>query len=169
MECDQPVEVPLALSNLGILLMKRGQAEEAVASLEKALTLDPHNEMTLLRLGHIHKVEGRLGTASVYFLKALELDKRNVEALLYMAELHLLAGNTARANAYASRVVDLLRPDGFAAFVDEIGKGDNLLRVSPDLGSLLGLLHEAYDHKALLLKENAGHARDLDRQRRARP
>jgi Tfp pilus assembly protein PilF len=168
-ECDQPAEVPLALSNLGILLMKKGQAEEAVASLEKALTLDPHNEMTLLRLGYVHKVEGRLGTASIYFLKALELDKRNVEALLYMAELHVLAGNTVRASEYATRVVDVLRPEGFAAFVDEMGRNDNLLRISPDLDSLFGFLHEAYDRKALLLKENAGHARDLDQRTRARP
>ncbi len=168
-ECNRPVEVPLALSNLGILFMKRGQAEEALASLEKALELDPHNQMTLLRLGYVHKVEGRLGTASVYFLKALELDKRNLETLLYMAELHLLAGNTGQANEYATRVIDMLRPEEFAAFVDEMGKDDNPLKISPDLDRLFGLLHEAYDRKALRFKENAGYARDLDRQVRTRP
>lgn len=168
-ECDRAVEVPLALSNLGVLLVKKGRTDEAISALQRALSLDPQNELSLLRLGQVYRLDGRLGMASEYFRRVLKRNPRNVEALLGMAELRMCSGDTDRAEALVTRVVDTLRPEEFAAFIAEMEKKDHLLRISPDLTSLFGLLHEAYDRKALVFKENAGYARDLDRQSQTRP
>jgi tetratricopeptide (TPR) repeat protein len=168
-ECDRAVEVPLALSNLGILLMKKGRVEEAVSALQQALRLDPQNELSLLRLGQVYRLDGRLGMASDYFLRVLKRNPRNAEALLGLAELYMRRGASRQAYEVVTRVVDTLRPEEFAAFVDGMGKNDHVLRISPDLECLFGLLQEAYDRRALLFRENAEHARELEQQIQTRP
>ena len=168
-ECDRAVEVSLALSNLGVLLVKEGRVDEAVAALQRALRLDPRNELSLLRLGQVYRLDGRLGMASDYFRKVLKRSPRNVEALLSLAELHVRRGASSQAYEVVARVVDTLRPEEFTAFVAEMEKKDHLLRISPDLTSLFGLLQKAYDRRALLFRENAEHARDLNQQIRIRP
>ena len=168
-ECERAVEVPLALSNLGVLLVKEGRTDEAVSALQRALSLDPQNELSLLRLGHVYRLDGRLGMASDYFRRVLERNPRNVEALLSLAELHVRRGASGQASEVVRRVVDTLRPEEFEAFIAEMRKKDHLLRISPDLTSLFDLLYEAYDRRAILFRKNAEHARDLNQQIRSIP
>jgi Tfp pilus assembly protein PilF len=168
-ECNQPIEVPLALSNLGVLLVKEGRADEAVSALQRSLRLDPQNELTLLRLGHVYRLDGRLGMASDYFMRVLKRNPRNMEALLGLADIHVRRGASSKAYGVITRIVDTLRPEDFSAFIAGMRKKDHLLRISPDVERLFGLLHKAYDRRALQFKENAERARDLDQQVRTTP
>jgi tetratricopeptide (TPR) repeat protein len=64
---------------LGQALFERGQPDEARATFETALALDPENLIALRQLGDIARVSGDLDAARGWYHKLLEVDPQNDE------------------------------------------------------------------------------------------
>ncbi len=97
-----------ALTGLGEVLIRSGNAEEAAATLEKAHALDPAftpavagRALALARLG-------QQGEALALFELALELNPRDAAIFAGRAECRELAGNAAEAAADYRRAVEIL-------------------------------------------------------------
>lgn len=80
---------------LGQALFERGQPEEARATFETALSLDPENLIALRQLGDIARASGDLDAARGWYHKLLEVDPQNEEIAAQLAELDAPAHSTA--------------------------------------------------------------------------
>jgi len=109
-----PAHVP-ALTNLGVLLVGRGELEEARRCYTAALRADPHAPDTHFNLGNLHRRQGRLVEAAAAYAEALRLAPGHAPACL---NLGLVAGDTgdwAAAADYLRRATEL-DPDRAEAF-----------------------------------------------------
>jgi|GEM_PF-1445203 len=80
------------LNNEGIHLLNEGRNEEAAASIEKAIQIDPSKPELWSNLGHARAASGRLDDAEECFRKALSLDGSLEPALSGLGVLLVRAG-----------------------------------------------------------------------------
>jgi len=98
------------LNDLGILTYKEGDADEATALLQRAISLKPDYAEAYNNIGSIHREAGRLDEAAAYFTKAIEIDPTYAEALNNMAIVAFLKGDPQRAIPLFKRAITL-QPD----------------------------------------------------------
>ena len=91
LEKKQP-DRPIASSLRGSTLLKMGKPDEATASFEKALKIDPRYFPATAGLAGIELAAGRPEAAKKRFDDLLSLDPRNTSALLALAELKARMG-----------------------------------------------------------------------------
>ena len=72
--------------NLGELLGRKGQLDEAIECLKKAIELDPNIAVAHNELGLVLKIKGRLDEATACFRKAIELAPNLAEAHANLGE-----------------------------------------------------------------------------------
>jgi len=70
--------------NLGIFYINNDQPEKALEHLNKSLSLDPDNTLTLIGIGLAHSLQGNLKESEQYYKKALSLDPTLSEAHNYL-------------------------------------------------------------------------------------
>lgn len=93
--------------NLGNILMEQGQTKEALAPLEKAVTLAPNSAFCHLTLGiYYHKV-GRLDDAQRELEQATKLDQENAVAHYQLGRLYKDMHAIDRAQAEFDRTAEL--------------------------------------------------------------
>lgn len=93
--------------NLGNILMEQGQTKEALAPLEKAVTLAPNNAFCRLTLGtYYHKV-GRLHDAQRELEQATKLEPENAVAHYQLGRLYKDMHVMDRAQAEFDRTAEL--------------------------------------------------------------
>jgi FimV-like protein len=81
----------------GSVLLLAGQGDQARASFERALELDPGNSRALLGLGTLAGRSGDVPDAIALLDRAVEADPTNAEAAYAAAQLTLAAGRTQEA------------------------------------------------------------------------
>jgi tetratricopeptide (TPR) repeat protein len=70
----------VALNNLGIVFLQRGQLDEAISRLQAAIDLRPENGPAQNNLAKALLQKGRIAEAMVHYRKFLEIEPTNVEA-----------------------------------------------------------------------------------------
>jgi len=86
-------------TDMADILMKQGRMDEAVASLEEAVEVDPGLVRAQAALGRAYLEAGRLDEAGQALEKALALDPLNEEIQAGIAEIHLQMENLYQAEA----------------------------------------------------------------------
>src|SRR4029434_10976755 len=99
----------------GLLLQKAGRPVDAVAALQRAMTLDPKNPGAALALGKIESGNGNPAQAVIWYRAAVELipdsDPRKVEAMLQLGGASLAAGELNQAAEAWEKTVALSPQD----------------------------------------------------------
>jgi tetratricopeptide (TPR) repeat protein len=70
----------VALNNLGIIFLEKGQLDDAISKLQAAIDLRPENGPAHDNLAKAFLKKGRVAEAMVHYRKLLEIDPENVEA-----------------------------------------------------------------------------------------
>lgn len=83
---------------LGQALYDRGSVDEARASFETALTLDPENLIALRHMGDISQANGDVEGARGWYRQLLEIDPQNEEVSEQLASLGASAGSAQAAS-----------------------------------------------------------------------
>jgi hypothetical protein len=91
---------------LGQALFERGQREEARATFETALSLDPENLIALRQLGDIARASGDLDAARGWYHKLLEVDPQNDEISAQLEALDAPAPSTSAPTPVTTAVAD---------------------------------------------------------------
>jgi tetratricopeptide (TPR) repeat protein len=81
---------------LGSIARQQGRTDEAVADLNRSLTLDPARAATLAELGEIDLGTGKFAEAENHFNKALEIDAENYAATFGLLQLYARTGDPRR-------------------------------------------------------------------------
>ncbi len=92
---------------LGIVLLNRGAAPEAVAHIGRALDLAPDNARYAANLGVACQAAGRSGDAIAAFERVHALDPTDGEPLFAIGTIHQEANDAARAEAFYRRALAL--------------------------------------------------------------
>ena len=116
---------PKTWHSLGLVLMSRGQIEDAAAAYGKAISLDPEYAPALLAFGEIAQLEGKRRVAIDYFERAYEVMLANYGesprlAGDWLAPLGALIADEYRASGMAQRAAyweNRVRTD-FPLYVD---------------------------------------------------
>lgn len=153
-ECGHDSEVPLALSNLGMLRLKMGKPDEAIEALEEASIADPGNGLTLLRLAYAHKIRQEWGKASSYAKLFLRQNRRDALGLLLLAEIYSLSGNAEKALGVLSQFAESIPETDFIPYIERLHREQDLMAFSPDMTLLLPLLARVYQEKARVIQNN---------------
>jgi len=74
--------------NLGIFYVNNGQPEKALENLNKSLSLDPNNTLTLIGLGIAHSMLGNFKESEKYYKQALDIDPTLAEAHNYLGSVY---------------------------------------------------------------------------------
>jgi len=83
--------------NLGIFYINNGQPDKALEHLNKSLSLDPDNTLTLIGLGLAHTLKRNLEESERYYKKALSLDPTIAEAHNYLGSVYQEMGYLDKA------------------------------------------------------------------------
>ena len=86
-----------ALNNLGRTFHEQGQFDRAIATTEKAIKLDPHNDSLHTNLGISLTQKGLFPEARKAFQRALTINPKNPKALNWLATLDAKRGLMDRA------------------------------------------------------------------------
>jgi protein O-mannosyl-transferase len=97
----------MAQNNLGIVLQKRGQNDEAITHFQKALELDPNKFEIQNNLGFLLSASGRLREAFPYLEKALEINPNYAEAHYNLGNALLRTGRVAEAIVQLQQAVEI--------------------------------------------------------------
>ena len=95
----------LAHNNLGMLLLRRGEVNDAIPHLEKALELQPDFAEAHNNLGEALLRKGQTEQAAAEFAKSLELETNNAPACGNLGHVMLLKGRVDEALALFRRGV----------------------------------------------------------------
>jgi tetratricopeptide (TPR) repeat protein len=100
---------------LGLLLQKAGRLGDAIAAVQRALTLDPKNPAPALALGRMESANGNPSQAIIWYRTAVDLipdsDGRKVEAMLQLGGASLAAGELNQAAEAWEKTVALSPQD----------------------------------------------------------
>lgn len=107
----------MAQNNLGIVLQKKGQQDEAIAHFQKALELDPNKFETQNNLGYSLSMSGRLREAFLYLERALEINPNYAAAHYNLGNALLRSGRRAEAIDQLQQALEL-DPSYVPAFSD---------------------------------------------------
>jgi Tfp pilus assembly protein PilF len=94
----------MAHSNLGAILLDRGEIKEALPHFEKALELQPDDKVALNNLGQIHLQRGKVDEAIACYRKALADDPNYTTAHNNLAVALLQKGEASEALVHLQRV-----------------------------------------------------------------
>jgi Flp pilus assembly protein TadD len=105
---------------LGVLAMRAGRVEEALASFREAVTLDPRHPEALLDLGGALARSGRAAEAVPYLERALQAGPRTTVLLNSLGFARLESGDARGAleALRASLALDSHQPQVAAAVAD---------------------------------------------------
>jgi tetratricopeptide (TPR) repeat protein len=156
-DCRQDKEVPLALSNMGILLLKTGNPKQALEALSEAVKMDPGNPLSLLRLGVAYKETGQRGKATIYIERLLRLNPEFIPAHLCLAELYLQSGLKERGKIALSHLLHTTDPEELTRYLNQLGAQRPFIEITPDMASVLHFLAEA------LLEKGVAYQKAYDR------
>lgn len=148
--CKNDSETPRALSNLGILLARKGRQEEGITALQESLTMEPGNVMTLLRSAAVFNEMGRHGTAYTYLASLLRRYPSHPTGMLLLAETLLLGGHTERAREVLSGLAGKMPAGAFASHVQALLQDASPIAVTPDMTLLLPHILDIYGPKLSL-------------------
>jgi tetratricopeptide (TPR) repeat protein len=70
----------MAYNNLGVVLLQKGQVDEAIIHYQKALEINPHYADAHFNLGAILFQNGQVDAAAIHFKEALEINPDDVDA-----------------------------------------------------------------------------------------
>jgi tetratricopeptide (TPR) repeat protein len=142
LSCRNETETPLALSNLGILLMKKGKSAEALDMLRKAAEMDPKNTLTLQRLGYVLKEMGQFSEAASLFERALAFAPADASTYFLLGETHLRQGLTEKVRSTLRRLLDAVSMDSIYAYLSESAKSKGPTDIIPDVALIIPFLEE---------------------------
>ena len=170
----------IAQASLGVVLLQKGEADQAIARFQAALEIRPGYAEAHNNLGSTLLQQGRVADAITHCEQALELRPNYADARVNLGNALCRAGRVAEGIAQYQRALEL-RPDFVEAYdnlgnallqlgrTDEaIAQFENALRVKPgdaeahyDLGNALlqkGRAGEAIAEYQRALQLNPGHA-----------
>lgn len=108
----------------GTLYQAMGLAEDAIASYDRVIGVDPHHADALASMGQLFASNGSQETAHGCFTMALETDPNHVEALIGAGLLRYLAGDTHDALGYYTRALNVDETSGKAWHMKGLALGD---------------------------------------------
>ena len=94
------------VGDLAVGIGTLGQFEQAVALLQRAISLDPLRQVSRLQLASLLMTLGRYDEAEVVQRKAIELQPQAPESVLGLALIQILRGNPAVAVELAKELAD---------------------------------------------------------------
>lgn len=111
-------ESSIAHNNLGNILMRNGQLEQAADEYAQALRFRPNYPLALFNLGRTCQKLGRMDDAVTYLRRGLELKADDDDARLYLADALTAAGKASEALPHYK---ELLRktPDNCGVLVNQ--------------------------------------------------
>jgi tetratricopeptide (TPR) repeat protein len=112
----------IALNDKALALYNQGNYAEAITYYDKALAIDPNNEVALYGKGSALNYKGNYAEAILYFDKALAIDPNDKEALNNKGYSLFSQGNYAEAITYYDKAL-AIDPNFIIAL---IGKGNAL-------------------------------------------
>jgi TolB-like protein/Flp pilus assembly protein TadD len=138
---------PQAIAEQAARQAAQGKWQDAQASLERALQLDPRSASLLARAGAIYTRAGRYRQGEPYYDRWVALTPDDPQPYGLKAWLHLLQGDTARARrvlkggATSAGLPNLLAAIVRSSFLI------NMLRILPDYGTVVrGLSLDSFDN-----------------------
>jgi Flp pilus assembly protein TadD len=134
---------PRALNNLGVLLAREGRTDEALATYQRALAIDPAASMVMTNLARLYQQRGEQQRATEMLAQVEAANTTNPYFFVYLADVALLRGDAAKALEHMTHA---LRLDTESA---EVHVG--LVRVYLALGEMDKVRH----HLARALKLDA--------------
>jgi hypothetical protein len=105
----------VALNNLGIIFLDKGQLDEAISKLQAAIDLRPENGPAHDNLAKTLLRKGRLPEAMVHYRKFLEIEPGNVEARNTLGTALIQQGHVSEAIAQWQEVLAIEADNGNAA------------------------------------------------------
>ena len=105
----------VALNNLGIIFLDKGQLDKAIANLQAAIVLRPENGPAHDNLAKALLQKGRLAEAMVHYRKFLEIEPGNVEARNTLGTTLIQQGRVSEAIAQWEEVLAIQPDNGNAA------------------------------------------------------
>ena len=105
----------VALNNLGIIFLDKGQLDEAISKLQAAIDLRPENGPAHDNLAKTLRRKGRLPEAMVHYRKFLEIEPGNVEARNTLGTALIQQGRVSEAIAQWQEVLAIEADNGNAA------------------------------------------------------
>ena len=108
---------------MGQALFESGRLDEARATFQTALDLDPENLIALRHLGDIARETGELDGARIWYQRLLEIDPQNEEIAAQLGELIEAGGHAAAAPEVAEPTADWgdINPQPAAHAAPEVG------------------------------------------------
>ena len=142
---------------LGLAFHYMGKYDEAIVQYEKALEVDPYNDMASNNLGTIYRNKGDVAQAAKWAAKTYDLNKGVVpSSAVALADLYLSVGDTKRAGEIAEDAVRA-NPDATDLRIIEtvvdlrggkpgtaIVKANKVIEMEPDKAVGYDLLASAY-------------------------
>jgi tetratricopeptide (TPR) repeat protein len=105
----------VALNNLGIIFLDKGQLDKAIANLRAAIALRPENAPAHDNLAKALLQKGQLAEAMVQYRKFLEIEPRNVEARNTLGIVLIQQGRVSEAIAQWQEALTVQPNNGNAA------------------------------------------------------
>ena len=88
---------------IGIILARQGDRNEARKYFRKVLELQPHNAAALNNLGNLHMLDSQYADAQKYYADAAKADPRDAEVLINLTQAYKAAKNTDKAREAYTR------------------------------------------------------------------
>jgi tetratricopeptide (TPR) repeat protein len=145
-----------AHANLGVALLKRGQAKEAFEELTTALEIDPENYLAGLTLGRLHLAEGRIKEAESVYRGLLQLHPEDAAIEIGLSSVLIRTNRHDEAYGHLSNAVRIDKRDSFARFLlglvclqksnlrcalNEFRAASNLDLRNPDIYHAIGVIY----------------------------
>ncbi|MGE5279505.1 MAG: tetratricopeptide repeat protein [Deltaproteobacteria bacterium] len=146
------------LNNLGILMYKKGRAQEAADLFRRAIAAEPDYIEAYNDLGNLYKDAGKLDEAQALFKKAIGLDPHYAEAYNNLAIVAFFKGSAEKAIPLFEKAI-ALRPDFGEAYYN--------LAAALFRQKKFGLAARYYGQAEALGTSNAGFAQKLAEALRA--
>ena len=105
----------VALNNLGIVYLEKGQLDDAIAKLQSAIDLRPENGPAHDNLAKALLQKGRAEEAMVHYRKFLEIEPENVEARNILGTALIQQGRASEAIAQWQEALAIQPDNGNAA------------------------------------------------------
>jgi Tfp pilus assembly protein PilF len=156
-ECGHEEEVPLALSNMGMVLLRTGNPDQGMEALRQAVKLDPLNPLSLLRLGVGYQEGGQGGRAFLHFQRSLSLDPGNITAHLCLAEVLFRKGLVERGKRALDFLLQSVSSRQISDYLFGIKKENPWMEIRPDMKLILPYLKEALFAKGLSFRNTHEH------------
>lgn len=98
---------PVPLFNLAVVLVKKGQDEEALREFSAVMKLDASSADALLEIGLIHYRAGRYEKAESAYMQALEIDENDPKVLNNMGVLRFVQERYKEAETFFRQALEI--------------------------------------------------------------